>query len=72
MFRPRSCGYVLLILTALVCLNANIIGQSKPKGEIDLVGYAHTDLSWLWRFYSSLIPRHSSPVTCRFLKTFCR
>jgi alpha-mannosidase len=23
-------------------------GQSKPPGEIDLVGYAHTDLSWLW------------------------
>jgi alpha-mannosidase len=23
-------------------------GQSKPQGEIDLVGYAHTDLSWLW------------------------
>jgi len=23
-------------------------GQTKPQGEIDLVGYAHTDLSWLW------------------------
>ncbi len=23
-------------------------GQNKPPGEIDLVGYAHTDLSWLW------------------------
>ncbi len=23
-------------------------GQTKPQGEIYLVGYAHTDLSWLW------------------------
>ena len=48
MFRLRSCGYMLLILAGLAWGTAQIIGQSKPKGEIDLVGYAHTDLSWLW------------------------
>ncbi len=48
MFRYRSYGYILVIAGVLVCLTASMTGQSKPKGEIDLVGYAHTDLSWLW------------------------
>ena len=48
MFRYRSYGYILVIAGVLVCLTSSITGQSKPKGEIDLVGYAHTDLSWLW------------------------
>jgi alpha-mannosidase len=37
-----------MIAGVLVCLTAGMTGQSRPKGEIDLVGYAHTDLSWLW------------------------
>lgn len=32
----------------LACLTVSMPGQNKPPGEIDLVGYAHTDLSWLW------------------------
>ena len=48
MFRFRSYGYVLLIAGVLVGLTVSMAGQSKPQGEIDLVGYAHTDLSWLW------------------------
>ncbi|MGD1102519.1 MAG: glycoside hydrolase family 38 C-terminal domain-containing protein [Terriglobia bacterium] len=47
-FRFRSYGYILMIAGVLVCLTAGMTGQSRPKGEIDLVGYAHTDLSWLW------------------------
>ena len=48
MFNLRSCGYMLLILAGLAWGTVQMIGQNKPKGEIDLVGYAHTDLSWLW------------------------
>ena len=32
----------------LAVMTGSMTGQTKPKGEIDLVGYAHTDLSWLW------------------------
>jgi alpha-mannosidase len=39
----------MLVMVALVAGCAgSASGQSKPPGEIDLVGYAHTDLSWLW------------------------
>lgn len=48
MFRFRSYACVLIIVGSLVFLTASMTGQSKPPGEIDLVGYAHTDLSWLW------------------------
>ena len=48
MFRFRSYVYILSDRGSLVCLTASMTGQSKPQGEIDLVGYAHTDLSWLW------------------------
>ncbi len=48
MSRFRSYVYVLMIAALLICLTASMTGQSKPAGEIDLVGYAHTDLSWLW------------------------
>ena len=48
MSRFPSYGCVAIIAGALVGLTASMTGQSKPKGEIDLVGYAHTDLSWLW------------------------
>jgi len=48
MFRFRSYAYILVIAGALVCLTVTMPGQNKPPGEIDLVGYAHTDLSWLW------------------------
>jgi alpha-mannosidase len=38
-----------LVFAGLILgLAARITAQSKPPGEIDLVGYAHTDLSWLW------------------------
>jgi alpha-mannosidase len=39
-----------MLLTAgiLAWLTVSMHAQSKPPGEIDLVGYAHTDLSWLW------------------------
>jgi alpha-mannosidase len=51
--RLRCIGRSLLRLPVvlagvLVFLTASMAGQTKPKGEIDLVGYAHTDLSWLW------------------------
>jgi len=38
----------MVIAGIMVGLTARMTGQSKPPGEIDLVGYAHTDLSWLW------------------------
>jgi alpha-mannosidase len=44
----RKGIYIVVIVAILAGLTANMIGQTKPKGEIDLVGYAHTDLSWLW------------------------
>lgn len=47
-FRTRTCVYILFIAALVAGLTASMPGQSKPKGEIDLVGYAHTDLSWLW------------------------
>ncbi len=40
--------YLLVIAAILVGFAASMAGQTKPQGEIDLVGYAHTDLSWLW------------------------
>ena len=48
MLRFRTYVYILVIAGIMVGLNARMTGQSKPPGEIDLVGYAHTDLSWLW------------------------
>jgi len=48
MHRFRSYGYIFVIAGVLVCFAASLNAQDKPKGEIDLVGYAHTDLSWLW------------------------
>ncbi len=48
MFRFRSLFGVLLLAAVLGALTVSMPGQSKPPGEIDLVGYAHTDLSWLW------------------------
>jgi alpha-mannosidase len=48
MSRFRSFGYICVIAGVLVCFAASARAQDKPKGEIDLVGYAHTDLSWLW------------------------
>ncbi|MGO9273498.1 MAG: alpha-mannosidase [Terriglobia bacterium] len=48
MYRFRSYGYKSVIAGVLVCFAASMTAQNKPKGEIDLVGYAHTDLSWLW------------------------
>jgi len=47
-YRFRTYIYILAMAGLLACLTASMTGQSKPKGEIDLVGYAHTDLSWLW------------------------
>jgi len=44
----RALGYTLVIATILICLTVSMTGQTKPHGELDLVGYAHTDLSWLW------------------------
>jgi alpha-mannosidase len=38
----------MVIAGIMAGLTASMTGQSKPPGEIDLVGYAHTDLSWLW------------------------
>jgi alpha-mannosidase len=40
-------------------------GQTKPQGEIDLVGYAHTDLSWLWprsETIHEILPRTAESV----------
>ncbi|MGO8787222.1 MAG: alpha-mannosidase [Terriglobia bacterium] len=48
MSRLRSYGCALVMAGVLLCLTVSMIGQTKPEGEIDLVGYAHTDLSWLW------------------------
>ncbi len=48
MSRVRSCLCVLIIIVSLLGVTARMGGQNKPPGEIDLVGYAHTDLSWLW------------------------
>jgi alpha-mannosidase len=47
-FRIRTYGYALMLSAVLAFFTASLTGQSKPPGEIDLVGYAHTDLSWLW------------------------
>jgi alpha-mannosidase len=38
----------VVLAGVLAFLATSVAGQTKPKGEIDLVGYAHTDLSWLW------------------------
>jgi alpha-mannosidase len=46
--RFRISIYVIIISISLLALTASMPGQNKPPGEIDLVGYAHTDLSWLW------------------------
>ena len=48
MFRFRHYACTLVIVAVLAGLAVNMPGQSKPPGEINLVGYAHTDLSWLW------------------------
>ena len=48
MFRLRNFSYIIVIAAVLAGMTVSIAGQTKPKGEIDLVGYAHTDLSWLW------------------------
>ncbi len=48
MSRFRSCFYAIILVISLFALSARMPGQNKPPGEIDLVGYAHTDLSWLW------------------------
>ena len=48
MFRIRTYVYAFVVASVMACLTAGLTGQSKPPGEIDLVGYAHTDLSWLW------------------------
>ena len=48
MFKLRTYSYILVTAAIMLSLTASLTGQSKPKGEIDLVGYAHTDLSWLW------------------------
>ncbi len=48
MFRLRQYGFILVCAGVLAGMTASMTGQSKPPGEIDLVGYAHTDLSWLW------------------------
>ena len=48
MFRLRNYSYIVVIAVVLVSMTVNMTGQSKPKGEIGIVGYAHTDLSWLW------------------------
>ncbi|HXW14781.1 MAG TPA: glycoside hydrolase family 38 C-terminal domain-containing protein [Terriglobia bacterium] len=48
MSKLRSYGYIFVMAGALAGLTASMTGQSKPPGEVDLVGYAHTDLSWLW------------------------
>ena len=48
MLKFRSYVFILLIAAVLVGMTARTPGQTKPPGEIDLVGYAHTDLSWLW------------------------
>jgi len=45
----RHCFIPLFLTAALVAgATLNLLAQTKPPGEIDLVGYAHTDLSWLW------------------------
>jgi alpha-mannosidase len=46
--RFHSYGCIFAITALLACLTASMTGQGKPPGEIDLIGYAHTDLSWLW------------------------
>ena len=48
MLRLRNYSYIVLVAVILTGMTVNMTGQSKPKGEIDIVGYAHTDLSWLW------------------------
>lgn len=48
MSRFRSLVFMLIVAVALAGITIRIAAQSKPAGEIDLVGYAHTDLSWLW------------------------
>ncbi len=48
MSRFRSYICVIILVISLLGLSARMPGQNKPPGEIDLVGYAHTDLSWLW------------------------
>jgi alpha-mannosidase len=45
MLRFRLYIQILLASVILACLPARLAAQ---KDEIDLVGYAHTDLSWLW------------------------
>jgi alpha-mannosidase len=44
------CSYARIFAIAglSLCLTASMAAQNKPPGELDLVGYAHTDLSWLW------------------------
>lgn len=46
MFKLRPYIQILLIAGIIACLTTRLSAQKS--GEIDLVGYAHTDLSWLW------------------------
>lgn len=48
MIKPRHYIQAVLFVGVLAGLTVVMTGQNKPPGEIDLVGYAHTDLSWLW------------------------
>jgi alpha-mannosidase len=48
MFKHLGCTRALLIFALLGGSIINLSAQSKPPGEIDIIGYAHTDLSWLW------------------------
>ena len=48
MFKFRIYGCMLVVAGILAALTVRMTGQTKPQGELDLVGYAHTDLSWLW------------------------
>ena len=48
MSRFRISSYAAVVALLLAGLTVSITGQTRPKGEIDIVGYAHTDLSWLW------------------------
>ncbi len=48
MSRWRKFSTLAFMVLVLTGLTISMSGQSKPKGEIYLVGYAHTDLSWLW------------------------
>ena len=44
-FKPRLHIQLLLASVILTCMTGRLGAQ---KGEIDLVGHAHIDPSWLW------------------------